>query len=62
MKGGDAMNIKEYLLDLYEVELHKRCIYSDSSDFSKSKVGKEEEYVLTQKHIRILEHLLDSLE
>ncbi len=56
------MDIKEYLLDLYEIELHKRCIYSNGSDFNKAKVGKEEEYTLTQKHIKILESLLDSLE
>ncbi len=56
------MDIKEYLLDLYEIELLKRCIYSDSSDFNKPKVGKEEEYALTQKHIQILESLLNSLE
>lgn len=53
------MGIKDYLLDLYEIELHKKSMYSDGFISNKAKEGKELEFAITVKNISILENILD---
>ena len=55
------MDIKDYLLDLYEIELHKKSIYADGFVSDKAKEGKELEFAITVKNITILEKILDSI-
>ena len=55
------MDIKDYLLDLYEIELHKKSMYSDGLMSNKAKDGKELEFTVTIKNIAILEKILDSI-
>ena len=54
--------IKDYLLDLYEIELHKKSMYSDGFISNKAKEGKELEFAITVKNIAILEKILDSID
>lgn len=56
------MGIKEYLLDLYEIELYKKSIYEDGIDTNRPKLNKENEFTLAVKHIAILNELLDMLD
>ena len=56
------MNIKEYLLDLYEIELHKKSMYADGFISNKAKEGRELEFAITIKNIAILEKILDSID
>lgn len=55
------MDIKDYLLDLYEIELHKKSMYADGFISNKAKGGKEMEFAITIKNITILEKILDSI-
>ena len=55
------MDIKEYLLDLYEIELYKKSIYEDGIGTSIPKPNREKEFEIAVKHIAILDELLDSL-
>lgn len=55
------MGIKDYLLDLYEIELHKKSMYSDGFISNKAKEGKELEFAIALKNVKIIEALLDRL-
>ena len=54
--------ILEYLLDLYEIELHKKSLYSDDVLSDKSKLGREKEFEMTLENISILEALIKEQE
>ena len=54
--------IKEYLLDLYDVELHKKSLYENGIGTNIPKKDREKEFEIAVKHIAILNELLDSLE
>ncbi len=56
------MDIKEYLLDLYEIELYKKSIYEDGIGTSIPKPNREKEFEIAVEHIAILNELLDILE
>ncbi len=53
---------KEYLLDLYEIELHKKSLYEDGVGANSPKPSREKEFNVAVKHIAILNELLDMLE
>ena len=53
---------KEYLLDLYEMELYKKSIYEDKIGTGIPKRNREKEFEIAVKHIAILDELLDILE
>ena len=53
------MNKKEYLLDLYEIELHKKSLYEDGIGTNIPKLNREKEFDVAVKHIAILDELLD---
>ena len=55
------MDKKEFVLDLYEIELHKRIIFSEDIMGTKPKKGKELEYKLSTMRIAILEDILNCL-
>lgn len=48
------MDKMEYLLDLYDIELHKRLMYSNA--------GREAELKLTLEHISVLEEIIKIVE
>ena len=50
--------ILEYLLDLYEIEQHKKSLYSDDVLSDKPKLGREKEFEMTLENISILEALI----
>ena len=56
------MNTKEYILDLYEIELHKKSLYEDGIGTNQPKPNREKEFALAVEHIAILNELLDLLE
>lgn len=57
------MNKKlEYLLDLYEIEQHKKSMYSTDVLSDKPKSGKEMEFEIAVEHIAILNELIDEQE
>lgn len=56
------MDKKEYLLDLYEIELHKKSLYEKEIGTNIPKPNREKEFEIAVKHIAILNELLDSLE
>lgn len=53
---------KDFLMDLYEIELHKKLIFSENLNGTKAKVGKEAEYNLTIKNISVLSKIIDFIE
>lgn len=55
------MDKKEYLCDLYEIELYKKTIYEDGIGTNQPKPNREIEFELANKHIAILNELLDML-
>ena len=55
------MHKKEYLLDLYEIELHKKSLYENGIGTNNPKPNREKEFDVAVKHIAILDELLDSL-
>lgn len=55
------MDKKEFVLDLYEIELHKKTIFSEDIMGTKPKKGKELEYKLSTMRIAILEDTLNCL-
>jgi len=56
------IEIKEYLLDLYEIELYKKSLYENGIGTSIPKPNREKEFEIAVKHIAILNKLLNSLE
>ena len=56
------MDIKEYLLDLYEIELHKKSLYENGIETNIPKKNREKEFEIAVKHIAILNELLDILD
>ena len=56
------LDTKEYLLDLYEIELYKKSIYEDGIGTNIPKSNREKEFALAVKHITFLNELLDMLE
>ena len=56
------MHKKEYLLDLYEIELHKKSLSEKEIGTNMPKPTREKEFEVAVKHIAILDELLDSLE
>ena len=56
------MDKKEFLLDLYEIELHKKSLYEDGIGTNTPKPSKEKEFDVAVRHIVILNELLDMLE
>ena len=57
------MNKKlEYLLDLYEIELHKKSIYSSDILSDKPKCGKEKEFEIAVEHLSLLNELIKEQE
>ena len=56
------MEIKEYILDLYEIELHKKSLYEDGIGTNQPKPNREKEFDAAVKHITFLNELLDMLE
>ena len=55
------MDKTEYLLDLYEIELHKKSLYENGIGTNQPKPKREKEFALAVKHIAILNELLDLL-
>lgn len=55
------IDTKEFVLDLYEIELNKKSMYSDNVLSDKAKEGKEQEFAVAVKNIKIIEELLDML-
>ena len=53
---------KDYLLDLYEIELHKKSLYEDGIGTNIPKPSREKEFDVAVRHIAILDELLDMLE
>ena len=53
---------KEFLLDLYEIELYKKSIYEDGIGTYQPKPNREKEFALAVEHVAILNELLDMLE
>lgn len=56
------IEIKEYLLDLYEIELYKKSLYESVIGTNIPKPNREKEFKITVKHIAILDDLLNILE
>ena len=56
------MDKREYLLDLYEIELHKKSLYENGIGTNIPKLHREKEFAIAAKHIAILNELLDMLE
>ena len=56
------MNKKDYILDLYEIELYKKTIYEDGIGTNQPKPNRGKEFTLAVEHIAILNDLLDLLE
>lgn len=56
------LDTKDFVLDLYEMELNKKSMYSDNVLSDKAKEGKEQEFAVAVKNIKIIEELLDLLE
>lgn len=56
------MDKKEYLLDLYEIELYKKSLYEDGIGTNLPKSTRKKEFEIAIKHITILNELLDLLE
>ena len=52
---------KDFMLDLYEIELNKKSMYSDNVMSNTAKEGKEQEFAVVVKNIKIIEELLDLL-
>ena len=52
----------EYLLDLYEVELCKKSLYSSDILSDKPKYGKEKQFELATQNISILQELIKEQE
>ena len=55
------LDTKDFVLDLYEMELNKKSMYSDNVLSDKAKEGKEQEFAVAVKNIKIIEELLDML-
>ena len=53
------MNKKEYLLDLYEIELYKKSLYENGIGTNIPKPSREKEFEIAVKHIAILNELLN---
>ena len=56
------MDKKEYLCDLYEIELYKKTIYEDGIGTNIPKPSREKEFAIAVEHIAILNELLDLFE
>ena len=56
------MDIKEYILDLYEIELHKKSLYEDGIGTNQPKPNREKEFDVAVKNITILNEFIDMLE
>ena len=56
------MDKKEYLLDLYEIELYKKTLYENGIGTNIPKLNREKEFDVAVKHIAVLNELLDMLE
>lgn len=56
------MDKKDYLLDLYEIELYKKTIYEDGIGTNQAKPNREKEFDVAVKHIAVLNELLDMIE
>ena len=48
------MTTKDYLLDLYEIELYKKSIYEDGIGTNIPKPNRENEFALAVKHITLV--------
>lgn len=56
------LDMKEFLLDLYEIELYKKSLYEDGIGTNIAKPNKENEFDVAVRNITILNELLDVLE
>jgi len=56
------LNKKEYLLDLYEIELYKKTLYENGIGTNIPKLNREKEFDVAVKHIAVLNELLDMIE
>ena len=56
------IDMKEFLLDLYEVELYKKSHYENGIGTNIPQSHREKEFAITIKNIKIIEKLLDVLE
>ncbi len=56
------MDKKEYLLDLYEIELYKKTLYENGIGTNIPKLNREKEFDVAVKHIAVLNELLDMIE
>lgn len=61
MKGAMKLDVREFMLDLYAMELNRKSIYSNDVMSNTAKEGKEAEFAVTVKNIKIIEELLDML-
>ena len=62
MKGVMKLDTREFILDLYEMELNKKSMYSDNVMSNQAKEGREQEFAIAVKNIKIIEELLVLLE
>jgi len=53
------MDKKEFLLDLYELELYKKSLYEEDYNSNTPKENREHEFATAIKNIKIIEELLD---
>ena len=56
------LDTKDFMLDLYEIELNKKSMYSDNVSSNQAKEGKEQEFAVAVKNIKVIEEILDLLE
>lgn len=61
-KELEKMDKKDFLLDLYEIEMYKKSIYEDGIGTNQPKPNREEEFGITIKNVAIINQLLDMLE
>lgn len=56
------MDKKEFLLDLYELEIYKKSLYEEEFKSNTPKTNREHEFAVAVKNVKILEELLDSID
>ena len=56
------MGVKEYLLDLYEIELYKKSLYENGIGTNLPKPNREKEFAIAIKNAKAIEELLDMLD
>ena len=56
------IDMKEFLLDLYEIELYKKSLYENRIGTNIPKSQREKEFAIAIKNAKAIEELLDMLD